>query len=288
MISFDEFLEELHIDPKEYPQKKGEYKDITSFNQFNSFRGKRRLYLDLLVYVFTGSTAPVAKNDLEAYKIVKRADSKRHSEGTYIYKINAQILYHYVKRFGVKVKSFLDLGCGECKTTAELAKLLEVQGCGSDVQEQFETGWDEARPTSVNFKTITDKNPLGHAGKWDLITAIMVLHHIPDVEKTIAAIAKSLLPGGLLILKEHDCFTYSEEMLVDIEHCMYIVQNNEDWLNKIKSQYIKCRNWIEWAYLMRNHGLTLLHYGPWGYISHSYGNTRKSVLVFQKQVSSIF
>ncbi len=283
MVSFDEFLIELKINPKDYNLKKGEYHSVASLKQFASFHGKRRLYLDLLVYGFIGRDAPIVKNDIEAYKIIKKENPQRHAEGNYIYEINAQILHHYVRRYGGgPIKSFLDLGCGVCKTTAELAKLLEIRGCGSDIPESFESGWSEKRPESIDFKLITPKNPLGHTGKWDLITALMVLHHIPEVDKTVAAIAASLRPGGLLILKEHDCFTHSEEMLVDIEHCMYIVQNNDDWQDRIKTQYIKCRNWIEWAYLMRQHGLELVHYGPWGYISHSYGNTRKSILVFKK------
>lgn len=279
-MRFDEFLKTLNIDKNEYGQRTGKYAPVASDRQMKAFYGKRRLLLDILVYGFAKCPAPTT-GDTEAYSILKKKMNPPDKSPVGD-ELSAQILFYYATKFkSLAIKRFLDLGCGSCRITEFLADKLNVVPHGSDLEEPFEQAW-AARSSKVKFKYLKTGSPLGHPGKWDLITAIMVLHHVPNPEETIRAIAKSLNPGGLFIIKEHDCTSAAEDMLVDIEHSLYIVQNNDDWKKRIKTQYIKCFNWIEWAYKMNEHGLLLKHYGPWGYIAQSYGTTRKCVMVFEK------
>ncbi len=274
-----DFLRKLNIDPQDYPRRRGRL-PVKSNKQFAFFRGKKRLQLDSLVYGFTGRPAPYGP-DLAAYETIKKSMQKSSNRDD-VAAISAKILHQYVQKYApASPKKYLDLGCGNCLISRELARLLEVQAHGSDVKETFEANWD-SRPPEVAFKYVTEAQPLGHSGKWDLITAIMVLHHIPNPDETIKAISQSLQPGGLLILKEHDCINETEEILVDIEHNLFIVQNNTDWKDRIYKLYTKCRSWVDWAWLMHQNGLQLLHYGPWGYMHPKYGDTRKCILVFQK------
>ena len=276
----DDFLETLGIEKKEYGKKSGKYSPISSKRQMQTFSGKKRLLLDILIYGFANCPAPMLP-DFEAYKFLKKKMS-RPDTSTIGAQFAAQILLHYVKKFkSSDIKKYLDIGCGSCHITEFLAEKLKISPCGSDLAVPFEQSWT-ARSPKVKFETISDKKLLGHSGKWDLITAVMVLHHIPRVDQTIEEVSKSLNPGGLFIIKEHDCFSYWEDALVDIEHSLYIVQNNDKWEQKVLSQYIKCFNWIEWAYKMSRHGLQLVHYGPWGYMARSYGTTRKCIMVFKK------
>jgi len=55
-----------------------------------------------------------------------------------------------------------------------------------------------------------------------VITAIMSLHHIPNVEQVIKELYRVMKPGGILVIKEHDCWNPADAMLVDIEHCIFI------------------------------------------------------------------
>jgi 2-polyprenyl-3-methyl-5-hydroxy-6-metoxy-1,4-benzoquinol methylase len=281
IMDFNKFLIQLNIKPEMYPKRDKNYLSIASNKQLASFKGKKKLHLDFLIYSFCSQHQNIYRTDVEVYRDLKKC-MKPAEDGDFGASFSAEIIFHYATKFHKNIRTYLDIGCGGCQITSKLAKMLQIQGCGSDLKIPFENSWEVERPKDIKFEFISEKNLLGHVGKWDLITAVMVLHHIPEVEKTIEAISDGLRPGGLLIIKEHDCFTSYENMLVDIEHSLFIVKNNGDWEKKIRDQYIKCRNWVEWAFLMQKYKLGLIYHGPWGYIYNSYGNSRKSVLVFKK------
>lgn len=274
----DKFLKEIGVEDYHPTEKKVK---LNSGNQFYFFRGRRKFLLDLLVFPFIQRAAPVAP-DIAAYEIIKRAMKSGDYNSAAVAPRSAKILNHYIQKYKSReIKKYLDIGCGACFITKELAQLIKTKGHGADLVKTFEKSW-EKRPAEIEFKFITNESIIGYKEKWDLITAIMVLHHIPEVEKTIAEISKSLVPGGLFVIKEHDCFTETEKILVDIEHCLYIVQQNDDWKEKIYDQYIECRSWVEWAFLMQKYDMRLLFQGPWGYSYQNYDNTRKSIMIFQK------
>lgn len=278
-----DFHDELGLPKDVEMELKGEHPAIKEGRQFQQFRSKRRPYLDLLLQGFL--TRPVrldfGEGDSKTFaKLKKEMVSRRHIDFNH----SADVVVAAIKRFGDgKVEHYLDLGCGACVMTKLVGERLGIAAAGSDIGEAFESGWDQ-RPKEVAFATITDAAPLGHVDKkWDVITAIQVLHHIPNVERTLDAIAEGLRPGGLLVLKEHDVWVGWEHTLVDLEHSLYLVQQNDDWRERVPSQYIHCRNWVAWAKLLWDRGLSLVHVGAFGWGRTSYGVTRRCLMVFRKK-----
>ena len=77
-------------------------------------------------------------------------------------------------------------------------------------------------PDGVEYFNVSErfKLPIDDATV-DVVTANMTLHHIKNVEECIAEILRVLRPGGIVFIREHDCWTVVDAMLVDIEHRLY-------------------------------------------------------------------
>ena len=256
------------------------YAAPSSNKQMRNIVGKNRFYLGMILHYFTGhGFYPLNKNDDEVYSSLK---FKNSDQATNDYSVS--ILFHFTKLAKIEIKEYLDFGCGQCNSSEQMAQLLGVPANGSDVREIFDASWK--RNAAVNFAEITEKHILGfpETRKWDLITCVMVLHHIEAPEKQIAAMSRTVNPGGLVILKEHDCFNAQEKMLVDIEHSLFIVRNDpKDWKKKVKEQKIYCRPWTEWTKMFEACGFENVHFGGWGTDHRSFGSTRKCILVFRKK-----
>jgi SAM-dependent methyltransferase len=132
---------------------------------------------------------------------------------------HSKIIFGGMRKFlPEKCGSYLDIGCGAGLITAGVAKFLGL--------EEF-SGIDIApveNPPSGLKMTIyeSDSTKLPYEdGTFDVITAIMSLHHIKNINEIAPEIVRILRPGGILYIKEHDCWTSFDAMLVDIEHAMY-------------------------------------------------------------------
>jgi SAM-dependent methyltransferase len=169
------------------------------------------------------------------------------------------------------IKTYLDYGCGDGSFSGSLAGLLglpnadcievETPQNASKVQVVNDNLISAETPpsdtkTAVSFKIIKPgENVLPYPDNhFDLITALMSLHHVTNLEQICNEIMRVLKPGGILMYKEHDCWDAYDAMLVDIEHAIYL-KEKDDYGHAVqfKNYYgwgamFKDLKWVDWDY----------------------------------------
>ena len=77
--------------------------------------------------------------------------------------------------------------------------------------------------------TATDAARLPYPdGHFQIVSVIMALHHFYDVGAVLKEIGRILAPGGVLIIREHDCQSTSFGLFLDIVHYVYAVVTNPE------------------------------------------------------------
>ena len=113
--------------------------------------------------------------------------------------------------------SLLDVGCSEGSITGALAAALSVPASaahGCDVREV-------ARSAAFTFSLITSTTLPYPSNSFHLVLALMSLHHIDTVTTSLAEIARVLVPGGVLLVREHDLSFPQLAPLLDVMHGLY-------------------------------------------------------------------
>lgn len=155
------------------------------------------------------------------------------------------------------VKDYLDIGCADGSISIAIGKALHLTkehifGCDvrdlppeSDMNSQF------------NFRHY-DGITLPYCNNcFDLITIYMVLHHIADVESFLKEVQRVLRPGGLVILREHDCTPNETRLFLDVQHGFYAlvlspVIETPDFCTTFQTFF---RGKEEWVELMKNESM---------------------------------
>lgn len=118
-------------------------------------------------------------------------------------KIRADEIREIISQLGEpNIKTMLDFGGGEGTITGTLGREL-----GLDKDHIYNTDIKVPREQGdITFLLANEDQtniPLGD-GTIDLVTCLMVLHHLRHPQKTIDEFHRVLVPGGYLILREHD------------------------------------------------------------------------------------
>ncbi|CAF0983823.1 unnamed protein product [Adineta steineri] len=100
------------------------------------------------------------------------------------------------------IKSYFDLGCGNGLITAQIGKYFNLSKeniYGGDV-------FNSNNP-QITFVSIDENQSTIDLGDQSvhLITCLVTLHHIPNIEKFLKELARIIQPNGYLIIREHDC-----------------------------------------------------------------------------------
>jgi 2-polyprenyl-3-methyl-5-hydroxy-6-metoxy-1,4-benzoquinol methylase len=88
--------------------------------------------------------------------------------------------------------SILDVGCGEGVLTAQWAdKLGDQRIVGIDLDDpKLKAEWEQRRRANLEYR-VEDATNLSFAnGEFDMATAIEVLEHVPDPERTVSEMAR--------------------------------------------------------------------------------------------------
>jgi 2-polyprenyl-3-methyl-5-hydroxy-6-metoxy-1,4-benzoquinol methylase len=88
--------------------------------------------------------------------------------------------------------SILDVGCGEGVLTAQWAdRLGERRIVGIDLDDpKLKAEWEQRRRANLEYR-VEDATNLSFAdGEFDMATAIEVLEHLPDPERTVSEMAR--------------------------------------------------------------------------------------------------
>jgi ubiquinone/menaquinone biosynthesis C-methylase UbiE/DNA-directed RNA polymerase subunit E'/Rpb7 len=157
-----------------------------------------------------------------------------------------------------------DFGAGNVSITYSLSNILNLSKNDvyiTDIKQPDNTyGFNFIKSDPDNYKI----NMLDNSA--DLITCLMVLHHVKDPEKTIEELYRILSPGGYLLIREHDNEDTNDYLVeaLDMLHGFYeAVWNfpekleNPDFPNKYYSNY---KSNDEWSNMITRNGFTHINY----------------------------
>jgi 2-polyprenyl-3-methyl-5-hydroxy-6-metoxy-1,4-benzoquinol methylase len=88
--------------------------------------------------------------------------------------------------------SLLDVGCGEGVLVHRWAKRLpEKRVVGIDLEEEsIQAGWSRRQAPNLEYRTVRSENLPFERNEFDMASAIEVLEHVPDPERTLAEMAR--------------------------------------------------------------------------------------------------
>jgi 2-polyprenyl-3-methyl-5-hydroxy-6-metoxy-1,4-benzoquinol methylase len=88
--------------------------------------------------------------------------------------------------------SLLDVGCGEGVLVHRWAERLgEKRVVGIDLEEEsLQAGWAQRQAPNLEYRTLPAGDLPFAANEFDLASAIEVLEHVPDPERTLAEMAR--------------------------------------------------------------------------------------------------
>jgi ubiquinone/menaquinone biosynthesis C-methylase UbiE len=104
-------------------------------------------------------------------------------------------------------KSLLDLGCGT-GFVINVAKHYVARIVGVDVTRAMLDQVDTSGPASIDLHEHDTGTFPVPAGSFDLVTAYSFLHHLYDIEPTLATAAKALRKGGAFYLDQEPNFYF--------------------------------------------------------------------------------
>lgn len=260
-------------------------------------------FADVFYFLFKNKNA----SDMEIYsnlfkEYIKTSHSKSNKNKSNENKLNnnyskehiAEYLYDELNKAidikKLKIKTYLDIGCGNCILTRDIGKFLKLLPeniYGADIETTFEESWKDDRPNDINFVTIRN-NKLVFDTKFDIVSCIMVLHHVPKdiLLDYIKQIYNLLNPNGLFLIKEHDCHYAIDSIIADIEHSLYIYQNSfsdDNLKNKIFEQENHFYNKYEWQYMFSKVGFKLIYTTPHDIsLNQNYAPSRGYIAIYKK------
>lgn len=89
-------------------------------------------------------------------------------------------------------RSLLDVGCGEGVLVHRWAlQMPDARIVGIDLQEEsIQAGWAARQAPNLEYRTMPAENLPFATNEFDLATAIEVLEHVPEPERTLAEMAR--------------------------------------------------------------------------------------------------
>ena len=120
---------------------------------------------------------------------------------------------------GFSALRLLDVGCSEGSVTASLGEALNISienRLGVDVRDLPKTdGFTFILTAENSFLPVANNS-------CDIVVILMVLHHLSDPKRMISDIFRVLKPGGVCVLREHDCTRRELAPVLDILHGLYV------------------------------------------------------------------
>lgn len=187
--------------------KRGNPDDISGLIKLLKSRSKK-----LNIFNLHRKDSEIYREMCREYPIIQTDTSRDeyHASGLF------NVLQPYLPRGGVR--KYLDFGCGKGLITRSISARLDHPE--THCVEVTKYPEHSNLGNSVAF-TYTDSKLPFPDNTFDLITAFMSLHHVKDLKTVLEEIRRTLRPGGVLFIKEHDCWSAGDAMLIDIEHQIF-------------------------------------------------------------------
>ena len=96
----------------------------------------------------------------------------------------------------------LDIGCGGGLISEPLARMgAEVTGI-DPAPENIQVAADHAttQDLAINYQAVTAEQVVEAGHRFDMVTCLEVIEHVPDSAEFVSTISKLVRPGGLLIM----------------------------------------------------------------------------------------
>ncbi len=150
--------------------------------------------------------------------------------------------------------TYLDFGCNTGAITTEICRQLFVgQECyGVDILPVNNVTNNLYKYIQIDEHLSTIPLPDNSV---DIITSLMVLHHVDNPEHYIRELSRILKPGGIFILKEHNIDGQNDtdgQVFLDLLHGLYTVawavngqQENPEHCINYSANYKKKEQWTE-------------------------------------------
>ena len=148
-----------------------------------------------------------------------------------------------LSEFKKNAANLLDIGADDCRIA--LAVGTHVFGLdakkvyGIDIPQWGVNTHELRKNCAINFEFIDPDNvSIPFSGvRFNRITIMQTLHHVKNLSDMMYEINRVSTPGGIVIIREHDCTTPSMSTLIDIEHIMYDVVVHGHSLDKFRETY---------------------------------------------------
>lgn len=161
---------------------------------------------------------------------------------------------------GLLKTKYLDIGCGNGSKTKIFGNKLNINqsnlhGCDIMTWGPYKSNKD----FGFNFSLIQNGKLPYADNSFDIITAILTLHHVSELNDFIMEIKRVLKIEGKLILIEHNVYNDTEAMIIDVQHLFFgaFTDNNLDFVKN--EMHTTCYNQMEWEYIFNKHNMKCLH-----------------------------
>ena len=156
----------------------------------------------------------------------------------------------------------LDYGGNDGSVSSEIAKILKLdktQVFSADVETwlgNIKTNLHD----NITYTMLSENQRLPYnANSFDSVSCLQVLHHVEFMDFYIKELHRILKPGGILVIKEHDCINATTQLLIDIEHIIheYVEPEipNVDILNRYVAFY---KSFTELNKLLQKNGFEFI------------------------------
>lgn len=177
--------------------------------------------------------------------------------------VRADQITELIKSYPNELKSnahnMLDIGSDDGIITMAIGTQtfgLEPQNIyGIDIEQWgvHTRGDEEKKPFNFEFISET-KVDIPFDVQFNRIVIMQTLHHVKDMANMMYEINRVSSPGGIVIIREHDCRDAAMSTLIDIEHMAYdVLIDNHSLDNFQKTYYGKYRSKFQWTALFEAH-----------------------------------
>ena len=177
---------------------------------------------------------------------------------------------------------YLDIGCGTCIFTENFGLQIgfydyNIHGLDVKWREAYKRYTDNIEFTEIN---INDPYPYND-NQFKVISAIMTLHHIDNIDFVLGEIKRVMINEGYLVIREHDATNDIDKMIIDVEHMIY--DSLEGTYNdETRMAYVgKYKSKKEWMDLLGSYGFELVGDGNEYLATGKRSETRPYYAIYQ-------
>ena len=135
------------------------------------------------------------------------------------------VLEREFKKYNYKPEFYLDFGCGDCKLVKLFGESINIKSenmYGADIESWGEYDTKKRKDLGIKFVELKPNKKYNFKDDmFSVISCMMVLHHIDNLDFCLKELNRIMKIGGYLYITEHMIVNYLEKMLVDIEHSIY-------------------------------------------------------------------